>query len=76
MARTRSPLPSYGLGVSVASDWLPGDVSEDVTWQQGKWWTVMHWRTRGRDLERDRERLRRNKAVGAFLRTQSADPGL
>ncbi len=71
MARRRGgPLPELGLGPSVASDWLTGDVSESVVWRRGKWWTAYHYKHVQFDRERDRHRIRRNNARTRFLQSQ------
>lgn len=76
MPRTRVPLPKILPGPSVASDWATGDVSQDVVYRYGKWWTAYHFRQDRRDLERDRERVRRNQRVSRFMGAQGTDPGL
>ena len=72
----RPPLPRLGAGHSIAADWATGDVTQDVTWFEGKWWTSYHYETARRDRERDRERIRRNRTVSRFLGSQTTDPGL
>ena len=59
-----------------ASDWLTGEVSPNVTFQQGKWWTGYHWVNWGRDRLSDILKFRRNRAVSRFLSNQSASTGL
>ena len=72
----RAPLPKLFGTHSMAKDWLTGEVSSDVVFRGGKWWTSQHWRTNGRDVERDRRRLERNQDLKAYLASQPADPGL
>ena len=76
MSRGRPPLPDLGLGPSNASDWATGDDCARPVYREGKWWEGYHYDTVRRDFWRDRERLRRNRAVRRFLGAQGADPGL
>jgi hypothetical protein len=59
-----------------ATDWATGDITDDVVFRDGKWWTRYHYETVRRDRERDRERGRRNRAVSRFLNAQSTSAGL
>ena len=76
MPRTRTPLPDLGFGPSQASDWATGDVSPNVIFREGKWWTRYHYDTTARDRDRDRQRVRRHQAVSRFFSSQATDPGL
>lgn len=61
---------------SIASDWLTGETSSDVTYREGKWWTTYHYDHWRRDRIADRRRLDRNRGLRTFLRTQTASTGL
>lgn len=69
MARGRR-LGNPGFGQSVASDWLTGETSPNVVFQEGKWWTGYHYDHWSRDRVSDRRRIQRNRAARTFLGSQ------
>lgn len=75
MSRNRRSLPEDELPV-YATDSHTGDVTPDPVLRHGQWWDgFMHDHHR-RDLERDRQRLRRNQDMRRFVRNQSASADL
>lgn len=53
-----------------ASDFMTGETSTDVTFQQGKWWTTTHWINWRRDLVRDIRLLMLARGVRNYLSRQ------
>lgn len=71
-------LPADVSFPAVATDWRSGQsYSEpDVIFAEGKWWNRWHYNRWRKNLIREQERVRRNKAIRQYLRSQPADPGL
>lgn len=66
-------LQDRGWGESFSTDWLTGEESPNVTFQEGKWWTeyhYLHWR---KDRVSDQRRIQRNKSAKSFLSSQPND---
>lgn len=66
-------LSDIGGGPSYATDWLTGELSPNVSFHYGKWWTEYHYEHWMRDRVSDRRRIHRNKAAKAFLGSQPND---